>query len=295
MVDLSAFARPECAAQVRLEHPRARHGLRFLPTRQHSTQYDSVPTSAFGQRSPRRADGSSFTVANRSRSSRRPSTRKTATSVQRLSWSSDRDGVIGSGATVSTSSLTVGVHTITASVTDSGGLLRIRFSRRSRGPVARQHRRRSWRLRRPPPARRSRAGTHHLIHRHRHRRCRTATSAPAFPGRPIAMARLGLARASQRACSEAAATSLRRRSWTRRAARFGCDFHVVNVDNLATADVSTTRGTISSGSFQNTWTDDDVYEVLTEAEQGGNPAKRRNRLEHTWRFNVAAGSRTSSR
>ena len=66
---------------------------------------------------------------------------------------------------------------------------------------------------------------------------------------------------------------------------------VVNVENLATADVSTARGTITSGSFQQTWTDDDVYEVLTEALQGGNPAKRRSLLEHTWRFDVAAGSR----
>jgi hypothetical protein len=39
-----------------------------------------------------------------------------------ISWSSNRDGAIGSGGTVSTSALTVGSHTITASVTDSGGL-----------------------------------------------------------------------------------------------------------------------------------------------------------------------------
>jgi hypothetical protein len=39
-----------------------------------------------------------------------------------LSWSSDVDGVIGSGAGFSTASLTLGLHTITASVTDGGGL-----------------------------------------------------------------------------------------------------------------------------------------------------------------------------
>lgn len=39
-----------------------------------------------------------------------------------LSWSSSIDGTIGSGASFSTSSLSVGTHTITASVTDSGGL-----------------------------------------------------------------------------------------------------------------------------------------------------------------------------
>ena len=38
-----------------------------------------------------------------------------------LSWSSSLDGTIGSGASFSTSSLSVGTHTITASVTDSGG------------------------------------------------------------------------------------------------------------------------------------------------------------------------------
>ncbi len=38
-----------------------------------------------------------------------------------LSWSSSRDGVIGSGAGFSTTALSAGTHTITASVTDSGG------------------------------------------------------------------------------------------------------------------------------------------------------------------------------
>ncbi|MCW5934975.1 MAG: S8 family serine peptidase, partial [Fimbriimonadia bacterium] len=40
-----------------------------------------------------------------------------------LSWSSNLQGNIGSGASFSTSSLQVGTHTITASVTDSGGLV----------------------------------------------------------------------------------------------------------------------------------------------------------------------------
>ncbi len=39
-----------------------------------------------------------------------------------LTWSSDLDGVIGSGGGFSTSTLSLGPHTITASVTDSGGL-----------------------------------------------------------------------------------------------------------------------------------------------------------------------------
>ena len=39
-----------------------------------------------------------------------------------LTWTSSRDGVIGSGATFQRSNLSVGTHTVTASVTDSGAL-----------------------------------------------------------------------------------------------------------------------------------------------------------------------------
>ena len=39
-----------------------------------------------------------------------------------LAWSSDLDGAIGTGGSVSTSLLTVGTHTISAAATDSGGL-----------------------------------------------------------------------------------------------------------------------------------------------------------------------------
>ena len=38
-----------------------------------------------------------------------------------LAWSSSLDGAIGSGASFSTTTLSLGSHTITASVTDSGG------------------------------------------------------------------------------------------------------------------------------------------------------------------------------
>ncbi len=39
-----------------------------------------------------------------------------------LTWTSSRDGVIGSGASFQRSNLSVGTHTVTASVTDSGAL-----------------------------------------------------------------------------------------------------------------------------------------------------------------------------
>src|SRR5438094_625717 len=40
----------------------------------------------------------------------------------RIEWTSSRDGGLGTGATVTTSGLTVGLHTVTAAVTDSDGL-----------------------------------------------------------------------------------------------------------------------------------------------------------------------------
>jgi hypothetical protein len=39
-----------------------------------------------------------------------------------ISWSSDLDGALGTGATITTSTLSLGTHTITASATDSGSL-----------------------------------------------------------------------------------------------------------------------------------------------------------------------------
>ncbi len=52
----------------------------------------------------------------------------TATDLQQgslsdsIAWRSDRDGPLGSGASISTSILSPGAHVISASVTDSGGL-----------------------------------------------------------------------------------------------------------------------------------------------------------------------------
>jgi hypothetical protein len=60
------------------------------------------------------------------------------------------------------------------------------------------------------------------------------------------------------------------------------------VDNLAAADFANARGTVS-GSYLNTHVQDDSHEALTEQQQG-NPARGRSLLDHTWTFNVAAGS-----
>lgn len=48
-------------------------------------------------------------------------------------------------------------------------------------------------------------------------------------------------------------------------------------------------GTVT-GTYAATHTSDDSYEVITERESGGRPSSRYSYLEHTWDFNVAAGS-----
>ncbi len=68
------------------------------------------------------ADGSSFSSGSNVNLSGAASDAEDGNISAGLSWSSDLDGSIGMGAAFSISTLSVGTHTITASVTDSGGL-----------------------------------------------------------------------------------------------------------------------------------------------------------------------------
>ncbi len=68
------------------------------------------------------ADGSSFDQGTSVAFSGTASDTEDGDISANLAWTSDLDGSIGSGGSFSTSSLSVGAHTITASVTDSGGL-----------------------------------------------------------------------------------------------------------------------------------------------------------------------------
>ena len=65
----------------------------------------------------------------------------------------------------------------------------------------------------------------------------------------------------------------------------------IGVDNLAISE-STARGTVGTGtSFEDTWVQDNVYyEILTEEQQGGNQARSRSLLDHTWTLDVAVGA-----
>ncbi|MCK5805774.1 MAG: cadherin-like domain-containing protein, partial [Lentisphaeria bacterium] len=51
---------------------------------------------------------------------------------------------------------------------------------------------------------------------------------------------------------------------------------------------STVKGSIL-GSFSDTFSNNDIYETLTEVESGGKPSRRYSQLEHTWTFSVTGG------
>lgn len=61
----------------------------------------------------------------------------------------------------------------------------------------------------------------------------------------------------------------------------------------ASADAGTTFGTILSGSYLDTLSQNDVAEVLQEAQVGSTPSTRKSQLEHKWSLTVAAGNRQS--
>jgi len=68
------------------------------------------------------ANGSSFTEGSSVSFSGSATDTEDGNISSNLSWSSNLEGVIGSGGAFATSTLSVGTHSITASVTDSGGL-----------------------------------------------------------------------------------------------------------------------------------------------------------------------------
>ena len=66
-------------------------------------------------------DGATFTEGDQRRFAGTATDAEDGDLTAGLAWTSDVDGAIGSGGSFSTSALSVGVHTITAAVTDSGG------------------------------------------------------------------------------------------------------------------------------------------------------------------------------
>ena len=62
----------------------------------------------------------------------------------------------------------------------------------------------------------------------------------------------------------------------------------VTPDAYAVAE-DTVSGSVTSGSYLDTYTSDDVYEEITERHSTGKPTNRRSFLEHKWTFDVTGG------
>lgn len=200
LVDLSAFSGQSVRLKFVWNIPEPGTGFGFF-------QLDKIRLNATPNAAPvvtidSPVDGSTFTTGTAIGFAATATDAEDGDLSALLIWSSSLDGSIGSGGTFSTALTTVGTHTITASVVDSGSVSAVDSI--------------------------------------------TLTVIPAPP---------------------------------------------TDITNVATADFATAQGTIVSGSFADTWTEDDVYEVLIEGIQGsGSLSRRRSVLEHTWTFNVAAGA-----
>ena len=289
VVDLSAFASQSVRLKFVWDIPEPGSGFGFFQLDNIRLNTSSNPNTAPAVTITSPANGSSSTLGQSVAFSATATDAEDGNLSGSISWTSDRHGVIGSGATITTSALALGTHTITAAVTDSDGLGGSGSITVTVNPVTANT---------PPtvtidaPA----ANTTFV------RGSSIAFSGSATDAQDGSISS-GLSWSSDldgvigsgasfsttglRGGSHVVTASITDTGGLSGSASISI---VVNVDNLATADVSTARGTITSGSFQQTWSDDDAYEVLTEGVQGNNPSRRRSLLEHTWRFDVAAGS-----
>jgi len=123
VVDLSSFASQSVRVKFVWNIPEPGTGFGFFQLdniRLNTSASANIPP-AVTITSP--ANGSSSTVGQPVTFIATATDTEDGNLTSNISWASNRDGVIGSGGTISTNGLTIGTHTITASVTDSGGLL----------------------------------------------------------------------------------------------------------------------------------------------------------------------------
>ncbi len=290
VIDLSAFASQSVRLKFVWNVSEPGTGFAFFQLDNIRLNTSSVPSNiapVVTITSP--ANGSSSTVGQPLTFTGTATDTEDGSLTGNISWVSSRDGAIGSGGTFSTSALTLGTHTITASVTDSGGLPGSASITITVNPVG--------------------ANTAPVV----------TIDAPAAGATFVRGSPITFSGTATDAQDGNVSSGLSWSSSLDGVIGSGASFstsaltggsHVVtasvtdngglsgsatvsffvNVENRATADVSTSPGSITSGSFQETWTDDDAYQVLTEGLQGNNVNRRRSLLDHRWRFEVAAGT-----
>jgi hypothetical protein len=289
VVDLSAFASQSIRLKFVWNIPEPGTGFGFFQLDNVRLNTSSVPTNAAPVvtiLSP--GSGTSVTAGQSITLIASASDTEDGNISHAIAWTSDRDGSIGSGGTVTTSGLTIGSHTITASVTDSGGRPATASIAITVNPVA---------VNTAPAVTIATPVSGATFVR---------GSSITFTGSAID-AQDGNISSGLTWSSDLDGLIGSGGSFSTTALRGGR--HVitasisdtgglpgsatvsisVNVTNRAVADVSTIQGTVI-GTFQQTWTEDDAYQTVTEAVLGNNARNRRSQLEHTWRFDVVPGS-----
>lgn len=213
-----------------------------------------------------------------------------------LNWSSSLDGVIGGGSGFSTGTLSSGVHTITASATDSGSLSGSDSISVTIGPAANT----APVVTITAPGQGASFTVGDTINF-------TGTASDDIDGNiSVSLSWssdiggvLGTG-AGVSTSSLAVGTHAITASVTDSGGLLGTDSITVTINdvlptsdvmNFATSDFATSRGAIVAGtSYLDTALLDGAPEVLREAQQGKNASKSKSLLDHTWTFTVAPGA-----
>jgi hypothetical protein len=122
LVDLSAYRSQTVRLKFVWNIPEPGTGFGFFQLDNIRLNTSSVPNVSPVVTITSPANGASSTLGRSVTFTATASDQEDGNIAGSILWASNRDGVIGAGGTVSTSALTVGAHTITASVLDSGGL-----------------------------------------------------------------------------------------------------------------------------------------------------------------------------
>ncbi len=255
-----------------------------------SVTIDPVPNTVPTVTITAPANGSSFVAGSSVSFAGTASDTEDGNISANLNWTSSLNGPIGSGAGFSIATLSVGTHTITASLTDSGGLpddnsISVTISPNTAPTVT---------ITAPATGSSFNQGTNVGF---------SGTATDTEDGDLAAslnwtsnldgaIGSTGTVSTSTLSVGVHTITA----SLTDSGGLPGSDaisvtiatVPVTMVDNLTNADFSTPEGTIS-GSHLDTHVQDDLYEALTEEQQGRN-SKVRSTLNHTWTLNLVAGT-----
>lgn len=293
IVDISGVAGQDVRVKFVWDVPEPGKGFAFF-------QLDNIRVNTLPNDAPivsitSPGDGTNFTVGDSIDFAASASDTEDGDVSASLAWSSNVDGPIGTDAAFSFAGLSVGPHLITATATDSAarpGSSSVSVTidpLPNTAPVVS--------ITSPSNGATFSAGEPVLF-------AATATDDPDgdISGSLSWTSDLAGAIGSGASFSTSAlgaGTHLITASVTDAGGLAGSDYLTITVEtappagdivNPATADFSTARGQVVSGSYADTAAADGSVETLREQQVGGNPRKARSQLDHTWTFTVQPGN-----